>query len=324
LRQAQAVQAVRLGGWLLLGALLVVVLVPALGAFSYRQLRVNRRTLRQLRQAQAQLVQSEKMTFLGELTAGIAHGLQNPLNFVQNFAEVSTELVDEMTGERRDPTGHGAARDADLEQEILAGLKQNLVKISQHGQRASSIIKDMLAHSRTGASPCVPTDLNALVQEALTLAYQGLCGHNPTFHATLLPDFAPRLGRVAVVPQDLSRAFINLFTNALPAVRQRQAAAVGSGHSAGYEPTVTVSTRRAGGQGVEIRVRDNGTGMAEAVRARVFQPFFTTKPSGEGTGLGLSLSHDIVTTGHGGTLTGQSQEGKYTEFLISLPIDQAN
>ncbi|WP_236668528.1 ATP-binding protein [Hymenobacter rubidus] len=316
LRQARAVQDVRLRSRsrLLLGALLAVLVVSGLGAFSYRQLRLNRRTLAQLRQTQSQLVQAEKMAFLGELTAGIAHELQNPLNFMKNFAEVSTDLVDDMHGEE-------AGRAAGLEREILVGLKQNLQQISQHGQRASSIIKDMLEHSRSGTGQRQPTDLNALAEENLNLAYQGLQAADKEFTATLGKELDPRLGPVAVVTQDLGRVLLNLCTNALYAVRQRQreATEVGGLAAPGYEPTVTVSTRRPNGQAVEIRVRDNGTGMPEDVKEKVFQPFFTTKPAGEGTGLGLSLSYDIVTKGHGGTLTVESREGEGTEFLIILP-----
>ncbi|WP_233168909.1 ATP-binding protein [Hymenobacter sp. BT523] len=314
LRQAQAVQAerLRLGNWLLLGALVAVLVVSGLSAFIYRQLRVNRRTLYQLRQTQSQLVQAEKMAFLGELTAGIAHELQNPLNFMKNFAEVSTDLVEDMNG-------RGPARSAGLEQEILTGLKQNLQQISQHGQRASSIIKDMLAHSRSGTGPRELSDLNALADESLTLAYEGLCAQDKTFRATLGKDFDSRLTPVPVVAQDLGRVLLNLCTNALHAVRQRQREALVAGAGAAYEPTVTVSTHRPGGRAVEIRVKDNGTGMPESVQAKIFQPFFTTKPVGEGTGLGLSLSHDIVTKGHGGTLTVESRPGEGTEFVVRLP-----
>ena len=317
LRQAQAVQTVRLrlGSWLLLGAGLAVLLVSGLGGFIYWQLRVNRRTLAQLQHTQSQLVQAEKMAFLGELTAGIAHELQNPLDFMKNFAEVSTNLVDDMHSEE-------GRRDADLEGQILVGLKQNLKQISQHGQRASSIIKDMLEHSRTGTGQRVACDLNALADESITLAYQGLCANDKAFQATLGKEFDPKLGLVAVVTQDLGRVLLNLCTNALYAVRQRQqeALAHATGHpTAGYEPTVTVSTHRPTSQAVEIRVRDNGIGMSETVKGKIFQPFFTTKPPGEGTGLGLSLSYDIVTKGHGGTLTVESHEGQGTEFIITLP-----
>ena len=323
LRQAQAVQAVRLrlGQRLLLGAVLALLLIAALGVLVFRQLQVNRRTLAQLRQTQSQLVQAEKMAFLGELTAGIAHELQNPLNFMKNFAEVSTDLVDDIRDDQ-------AGRDAGLEQEILMGLKQNLKKISEHGQRASSIIKDMLEHSRAGTGQRVPTNLNALAEESLMLAYQGLQASDKDFSATLGKELDPALGTVAVVTQDMGRVLLNLCTNALYAVRQRQAQVQAQARAqvaaAGYElppyePTVTVSTHRPNGRGVEIRVRDNGTGIPAAVRQKIFEPFFTTKPAGEGTGLGLSLSHDIVTKGHGGTLTVESREGEGTEFLITLP-----
>ena len=320
LREAQAVQAVslRLGRRLLLGAVLAVLLISGLGVFIYRQLQVNRRTLTQLRQTQGQLVQAEKMAFLGELTAGIAHELQNPLNFMKNFAEVSTGLVDNMHDSER---AMGSGGDG-LEAEILAGLKQNLQQISQHGQRASSIIKDMLAHSRAGTGPRQPTDLNALADESLTLAYQGLQAQDKTFNATLTKDFDPQLGLVSVVTQDLGRVLLNLCTNALYAVRQRQlemALAAAASPAPDYEPTVTVRTRRPGGKTLEIRVCDNGIGISEQVQAHIFQPFFTTKPASEGTGLGLSLSYDIVTKGHGGTLTVHSREGEGTEFLITLP-----
>ncbi|MBO2010572.1 hypothetical protein J4E00_16035 [Siccationidurans soli] len=311
LRQEQALQAVRLrlGKRLLLGALLAVMLVSGLGVFIYRQLQTNRRNLAQLRETQSQLVQAEKMAFLGELTAGIAHELQNPLNFMKNFAEVSTTLVEDMNGHDRP---------ANLEQEILVGLKQNLQQISQHGQRASSIIKDMLEHSRTGTSQRVPSDLNALAEESLHLAYQGFRTSDQNFYATLGKNLDPQLGTVAVVTQDMGRVLLNLCTNALHAVRERQRAATSDANDPAYEPTVTVSTHRPTNQMVEIRVRDNGTGMPDHVKSKIFQPFFTTRPVGEGTGLGLSLSYDIVTKGHGGTLTVESREGEGTEFLIIL------
>ena len=319
LRQQHAVQAVRLrlGQWLLLGAGVAVLLVSGLGILIYRQLRTNRRTLAQLRATQEQLVQAEKMAFLGELTSGIAHELQNPLTFMKSFAEVSTGLVEDMGGQA---APHAA--DSPLRGEILAGLKQNLQQISQHGQRASSIIKDMLEHSRSGTGPRVPTDLNALAEENLVLAYQALRTQSPEFNARLVRDFDPQLGAVAVVAQDLGRVLLNLCTNALHAVRERQRTLALVPASAGpatpYEPTVTVRTRRLAGRTVEIRVRDNGTGMPDHVRERIFQPFFTTKPVGEGTGLGLSLCYDIIAKGHGGTLAVDTCEGEGTEFIITL------
>ena len=267
-------------------------------------------SLAELKTAQDQLVQREKMAFLGELTAGIAHELQNPLNFMKNFAEVSTDLVDGINGGPRD-----AARSAGLEGEILAGLKQNLQQISQHGQRATSIIKGMLEHSRTGTGQRETVALNTLVSESLRLAHQGLRTKDKDFEVQLTTDFAPGLPAVSVVPLDMSRVFINLFTNAFHAVQQRQRQ-LPAGRA--YRPEVIVTTVAGPGR-VEVRIADNGTGMPASVQAKIFQPFFTTKAVGEGTGLGLSLSHDVVTTGHGGALTVASREGEGTEFLISLP-----
>jgi two-component system NtrC family sensor kinase len=258
-----------------------------------------------LRDTQAQLVQAEKMAFLGELTSGIAHELQNPLTFMKSFAEVSTDLVADMAGP---DAGAGGLQD-----EILAGLKQNLQQISQHGQRASSIIKDMLAHSRSGTSQHELTDLNALARENLQLAYEGFKAHEPAFTGRLTTDFDPRVAPQAVVAADLGRVLINLGTNAFYAVHHHCAQA-----GPGYVPTVHLTTH-AQSDGVEIRVGDNGPGMPAAVRERVFEPFFTTKPAGEGTGLGLSLSHDIISKGHGGMLTVESAEGEGTKFVITLP-----
>ncbi|MDB5235663.1 MAG: hypothetical protein JWR44_2656 [Hymenobacter sp.] len=267
-------------------------------------------TLGQLRATQDQLVQSEKMAFLGELTAGIAHELQNPLAFVKNFADVSALLVEDISG-----AAHGTAPAPDSNRSLLlAGLKQNLQEISQHGQRATSIITGMLARSRSGSAPRTPTDLNALADEYLRLAYQGLRAKDNSFNATRTSHFAPNLGLVPAVAPDLGRVLLNLCTNAFYAVQQRQKLG-----ETGYVPEVSVSTcRRADGH-VEVRVRDNGTGIPDGVKAKIFQPFFTTKPTHEGTGLGLSLSHDIVAQDHGGTLTLESQEGAFTEFTICLP-----
>ncbi len=265
--------------------------------------------LTELRATQAQLIQREKMASLGELTAGIAHEIQNPLNFVNNFADVSTELVTELEEEQSRP-----ARDAGLEDELLADLKQNLLKINQHGQRASSIVKGMLAHSRTSTGERQLTDLNILADEYMRLAYHGLRAKDKTFNATLQPDLAAILPLVPAVSGDIGRVLLNLFTNALYAVQQRQQAG-----EPGYAPTVGVTTRRVG-EAVEVRVRDNGNGIPDELQQKIFQPFFTTKPSGEGTGLGLSLSHDIVVEGHGGTLSVESETGKFTEFVMRLPF----
>jgi two-component system NtrC family sensor kinase len=273
-----------------------------------RQTDALRTTLHELRDTQDQLIKAEKMASLGELTAGIAHEIQNPLNFVNNFAEVSTELAQELAEERARPT-----RDTQLEAELLADLKQNMRKITQHGQRAASIVRGMLEHSRASTGERMPTDLNALCDEYLRLAYHGLRAKDKSFNATLKTEFAPQLPLVQAAGQDIGRVLLNLFTNAFYAVRQRQLAG-----EAGYAPTVRVGTRRVGDE-VEVQVQDNGTGIAEDVQQKIFQPFFTTKPSGEGTGLGLSLAHDIVTKGHGGTLEVASQLGQGTTFTLRLP-----
>ena len=292
----------------LVGLLVLAIILARHGRQQQRARQALEQSLAELKTAQEQLVQREKMAFLGELTSGIAHELQNPLNFVKNFAEVSTDLVEDMGSE-------GPGRNTALQAEILAGLKQNLQQISQHGQRASSIIKGMLEHSRTGTSPRARADLNALVEDSLRLAHQGLRTKDRDFEVQLTTALASGLPAMSVVPLDLGRVFINLFTNAFYAMQQRQRQ-----QPAGpaYRPELVVSTE-AGPGGVEIRIRDNGTGMSAAVQAKIFQPFFTTKPVGEGTGLGLSLSHDIVTTGHGGTLRVESREGEGTEFIIGLP-----
>ena len=282
--------------------------------------------LTELKITQTQLIQKEKMASLGELTAGIAHEIQNPLNFVTNFSEVSTELVTELEEEHQKPD-----RDTNLEAELLGDLKQNLQKITHHGNRASSIVKGMLEHSRTSTGERQSTDLNALCDEYLRLAYQGLRakdkpGAPDRFNCELVTHLDLGLPQVKVVPQEMGRVLLNLYNNAFYAVEQKHKTA-----SSDYRPTVTVSTHLipqhvpegdtslARPIGLEIRVRDNGTGMPEPVKAKIFQPFFTTKPTGEGTGLGLSLSYDIITKGHGGTLSVESQAGEGTEFIIRLP-----
>lgn len=268
-------------------------------------------TLTELKTTQAQLIQAEKMASLGELTAGIAHEIQNPLNFVTNFSDVSAELVSELEEEQQKPQ-----RDAEVEADLLADLKQNLQKINHHGQRAASIVRGMLEHSRASSGERQPTDINLLADEYLRLAYHGLRAKNKSFNATLHTDFDMSLGKVEAVSQDLGRVLLNLFTNAFYAVQKRKEMQPSVN---GYMPTVSVITRRGPDDTIEVRVRDNGTGMPEGVQQKIFQPFFTTKPTGEGTGLGLSLSYDIITKGHGGTLSVETQEGEYTEFIISLP-----
>jgi two-component system NtrC family sensor kinase len=263
-------------------------------------------SLTDLRTTQAQLIQKEKMASLGELTAGIAHEMQNPLNFVTNFADVSTELVAELkAAQAAGETGEVTA--------LADELTQNLVKITAHGQRAAGIVRGMLQHSRASTGERQPTDLNALTDESLRLAYQGLRATDKSFHATLGTDLAVDVPRVSAVGADLGRVLLNLFNNAFYAVRQRQRLG-----EPGYQPTVRVHTKRAGDT-VEIRVSDNGPGIPAEVQAKIFQPFFTTKPPGEGTGLGLSLAHDIIAQGHGGTLRVESEVGRGTTFTIRLP-----
>ena len=265
--------------------------------------------LAELKTAQNQLIQAEKMASLGELTAGIAHEIQNPLNFVNNFSEVSTELLAELLEHRQQPTPDPA-----LEDELLADVHQNLLRINQHGHRASSIVRGMLEHARTSTGQKAPTDLNALLEEYGKLAYHSARAKDKAFEAKLLLHLDPHLGPVPAVPQDLSRVLLNVFTNAFYAVQQK-------GRLAGpaYHPEVQVRTQRENGQ-VSIQIRDNGTGVPEAIRQKIFQPFFTTKPTGEGTGLGLSLSYDIITKGHGGTFALASEEGEFTELTLTLPV----
>jgi signal transduction histidine kinase len=262
--------------------------------------------LKELQLTQQQLVHAEKMASLGELTAGIAHEIQNPLNFVNNFSDVSRELLEEMIDELK----KGDVEEADA---IAKDIVQNLEKIVHHGKRADSIVKGMLQHSRSGDGKKDPTDLNALADEYLRLAYHGLRARDKSFNATMETDFDPKLPKVNVIPQDIGRVLLNLITNAFHAVSDRK-----QKEQERFEPTVWVSTRKTD-KGVEISVRDNGGGIPDNIKDKIFQPFFTTKPTGEGTGLGLSMSYDIVTKGHGGQLQMVSDIGEGTEFLIILP-----
>lgn len=269
-------------------------------------------TLEELKETQNQLIQREKLASLGELTAGIAHEIQNPLNFVNNFSEVSVELIEELKEERSRPNEE---RDAQLEDEILEDIIQNLQKISHHGKRASGIVKGMLEHSRASTGEKQPTDINALADEYLRLSYHGLRAKDKSFNADFKMEFAEDLPKIKVIQQDFGRVLLNLFNNAFYAVSQRKTLT----GSEAYKPMVVVSTQKVE-NAVEIKVIDNGTGMPESVKQKIFQPFFTTKPTGEGTGLGLSLSYDIVTKGHGGTLDVESIEGESTTFRITIPV----
>ncbi|WP_080059229.1 7TM diverse intracellular signaling domain-containing protein [Spirosoma aerolatum] len=267
--------------------------------------KVEQRTA-ELRASQAQLIQKEKLASLGELTAGIAHEIQNPLNFVNNFSEVSNELVEEL--EQEVDAGH-----AEEVKAITSDLRQNLQKVSHHGRRASAIVQGMLEHSRTSTGEPTPTNLNQLAGEYLRLAYQGQQAKNNAFTVSIQTNFDTNLISVNVVAQDIGRVLLNLYNNAFYAVGQRA-----KQDKDGYQPTVWVSTRQEPGK-VMICVKDNGTGISKAIEDKIFQPFFTTKPTGEGTGLGLSLSYDIVTKGHSGTMTVESVEGEGPQFVITLP-----
>jgi len=270
-----------------------------------------------LKATQSQLIQSEKLASLGELTAGIAHEIQNPLNFVNNFAEVSAELLDDMKADLHAGKTTEAA-------EIADDLQVNLQKINHHGQRASAIVKGMLEHSRTSTGTKVATDINALADEYLRLSYHGLRAKDSSFNATMETHFDPDLPKIEVIPQDIGRVLLNLINNAFYAVNQRNNA-VETLHamSLPYQPMVTVTTKKLE-NAIEISVKDNGNGIPEAIKDKIFQPFFTTKPTGQGTGLGLSLAYDIVTKGHGGTLTVSSIPGAETTFEIQLPINETD
>jgi signal transduction histidine kinase len=270
--------------------------------------------LADLRRAQDRLIQSEKMASLGQLTAGIAHEIKNPLNFVNNFAGLSVELLDELK-ETAAPAIAGLAEDerADVD-EIVGMLTGNLEKIAEHGRRADGIVKSMLEHSRGVSGERREVDLNALVEEALNLAYHGARAQDASFNITLERDLDPAVAPIELAPQEMTRVFLNLFGNGFYAATKR---ARGNGE-AGYRPTLQVSTRGLG-EAVEVRVRDNGTGIPPDIRDQLFQPFFTTKPTGEGTGLGLSIAWDIVTQQHGGSIEVDSSEGEFTELTIRLP-----
>lgn len=262
--------------------------------------------LKELKATQSQLIQSEKMASLGELTAGIAHEIQNPLNFVNNFSEVSNELVDEMKEEL-------ASGNTKMAIEISNDLKQNLEKILHHGRRADGIVKGMLQHSRSSSGQKEPTDINALADEYLRLAYHGLRAKDKSFNADMKTDFDESIGKINIVPQDVGRLILNLLTNAFYAVTEKKKKLNGD-----FQPTVSVATKKSGNR-VFITVSDNGNGIPSDLQKKIFQPFFTTKPTGEGTGLGLSLSYDIAKA-HGGEIKVKTEEGVGTEFTIELPV----
>lgn len=270
-----------------------------------------KKSLEELKAAQALLIQSEKMASLGELTAGIAHEIQNPLNFVNNFSEVNAELIAEM----KDEIEKGNIEEVKA---IANDISENEQKINHHGKRADAIVKGMLQHSRSSSiSVKEPTDINALADEYLRLAYHGLRAKDKSFNAKMKTDFDESIGNINIVPQDIGRVILNLITNAFYVVDEKNKSGVDN-----YESIVSVSTKKIGDK-VEVRVKDNGNGIPQKVLDKIFQPFFTTKPTGQGTGLGLSLSYDIVKA-HGGELKAETKEGEGSEFIFSLPFSGRN
>jgi signal transduction histidine kinase len=269
-------------------------------------------SLEDLRTTQDRLVQTQKLASLGQLTAGIAHEIKNPLNFVNNFSAVSVELIDELR-----QALSGAHLDSKLRaeiSEIADTLQGNLDKVVQHGKRADAIVKNMLLHSREGSGEHRPVDINALVEESLNLAYHGARAEKQGFNITLERSLDPAAGQADVFPQDITRVLLNLISNGFYAATKRKAQADGDG----YEPTLAAGTRSLGDR-VEISVRDNGTGLPPEVKEKMFNPFFTTKPAGEGTGLGLSISHDIIVKQHGGSIEVDTKPGEFTKIRIILP-----
>jgi signal transduction histidine kinase len=263
-------------------------------------------TLVELRATQSQLIHRERMASLGELTAGIAHEIQNPLNFVNNFSDVNTELADELQNELNN-------KNTDAALSISEEIKTNEKRINHHGKRADSIIKAMLQHSRSSTGEQELTDINALANEYIKLSYHGFRAKDKNFTATITTEFDNTIEKINIVPQEIGRLLLNLYNNAFYAVSEKR-----RGAKEDYEPTVSVTTKKLP-KDVEIKVRDNGIGIPPKISDKIFQPFFTTKPTGQGTGLGLSLSYDII-KGHGGTINVQTEEGVYTEFIITIPV----
>ena len=294
----------------LLGGLLAAIFIASLLYRNNLQKQKAKRTVekayKELRSTQAQLIQSEKMASLGELTAGIAHEIQNPLNFVNNFSDVSNELVDEMNNELNEG-------DIEAARLIAGDIKQNLEKINHHGKRADSIVKGMLEHSRTSTGQKELTDLNKLADEYFRLGYHGFRAKDKSFNSKFETDFDPSVGKINIVQQDIGRVLLNLFNNAFYAVSEKQKT-----EGSKFEPCVSVQTKKIN-EKIAIIVKDNGNGIPQKVMDKIFQPFFTTKPTGQGTGLGLSLAYDIVKA-HGGEIRVETKEGGGSEFIIQLPV----
>jgi two-component system NtrC family sensor kinase len=267
---------------------------------------VLEKTLEKLKDTQSQLIHRERMASLGELTAGIAHEIQNPLNFVNNFSEVNKELLLEMKNELE----KGNTNDA---KSIANDIIDNQEKINHHGKRADAIVKGMLQHSRSSKGIVEPTDINALCDEYLRLAYHGMRAKDKSFNADIKTDFEEKIEKINIVPQEIGRVLLNLYNNAFYAVTDKRKTATDS-----YQPAISIKTKKLPAS-VEIKIRDNGTGIPHQKIDKIFQPFFTTKPTGQGTGLGLSLSYDLV-KGHGGAIDVKTEEGLYTEFTVNLPL----
>ena len=280
------------------------------------QKKVLEKTLDELKSTQNQLIQSAKMASLGELTAGIAHEIQNPLNFVNNFSEVNSELITELQNEIKLGNATSALS-------LSNDIQENQQKINHHGKRADAIVKGMLQHSRTSTGQRELTDINALANEYLRLSYFGFRARDKSFNAEIKTSFDENIGKRDIVPQDIGRVLLNLYNNAFYAVWEKNKAPRFTEEGVSYKPCVTVSTRLVvsppgGFRGTEIRITDNGNGISQKVLDKIFQPFYTTKPTGQGTGLGLSLSYDIIHS-HGGELSVETKEGEYAEFIIRLP-----
>jgi len=269
-------------------------------------------TLSELRSTQAQLIHSEKMASLGELTAGIAHEIQNPLNFVNNFSEVNTELVDELKSELARLGSLGAVGHTQSVIQVADSIKENEQKINHHGKRADAIVRGMLQHSRASSGQKELTEINDLCDEYLRLAYHGLRAKDKSFNANFETDFDDSIGKINIVPQDIGRVVLNLINNAFYAVNEKAKENI-----PGYEPRVVVATKKIADK-ILISVKDNGNGIPQKIMDKIFQPFFTTKPTGQGTGLGLSLAYDAVKA-HGGEIKVETKEGEGSEFIIALP-----
>jgi signal transduction histidine kinase len=345
LAQANLVFRNRLNIYFLLGGLVILLIVAGglwrRNVFKQRSYALLQRqkqetdvqrakaenALQELKSTQAQLIQSEKMASLGELTAGIAHEIQNPLNFVNNFSDVNTELIDEIKTERLKPK---AERDDQLEDEILNDIKENEQKINYHGKRADSIVKGMLQHSRASTGQKEPTDINKLADEYLRLSYHGTHAKDKSFNAEFKTDFDESIGKINVVPQDIGRVLLNLLNNAFYAVNEKskKPGSLQPNEGSTYVPTVTIVTKKLHDK-IEIKVKDNGNGIPQNIIDKIFQPFFTTKPTGQGTGLGLSLAYDIVRA-HGGEIKVETKvdegnpdtfgKGEGSVFIVQLPL----